>query len=301
MAALFKQSIDILTKTKHFIIVNKPPLCYSQPPDTSYVTEEMLINGFNPDDTVLNLLQRSYPDLFKQQDSKTKNQLDQQFAGPKTVQRLDYNVSGAMTLATSNQAATMFSRNLKYGGSKGWSIHKYYAALLTKEPSFRNSHIHMAEDVHAHDGKLIMKSGVINRNVDKKPAFTKFWTLPPSDKTPYHLMLFSPLTGRKHQIRIHASQVLKAPILGDTVYTLKNKNPSKDSLNIDGINGSVIALHSYKIEVNVGKTIHEAKAPFWRNFPEWEHFMNMETRLLPDYLYTDIKVNDDETRMVRNS
>lgn len=300
MTSLFRRSIDILTQTKHFIIVNKPPLCYSQPPDTSHVTEEMLFNGFNPEDTVLNLLERSYPELYKQQASEAKKQQDQQVFKPKTVQRLDYNVSGAMTLATSNQAATMFSRNLKYGGSKGWSIHKYYAAILTKEPSLRNSHIHMAEDIYSESGKILLKSGIINHNVDKKPAFTKFWTLPPSDKTPYHLALFSPLTGRKHQIRIHASQVLKAPILGDTVYTLKNKKPSQESLNIDGIYGSAIALHSYRIEVNVGKTIHQAKAPFWRNIPEWEHFMNLETRLLPDYLYTDVKVDDSETRMVRN-
>lgn len=271
---MLESRINILKQLPHYIVVNKPPLCFSQPPDTSDAGRiQLQRQGAIANDTVLAQLEHSYPLLF---DANKNPQLSKPpFCTPKLVHRLDHPVSGAMVLATSTSAAAKFAKNLKLGGEKGWPLQKYYAALVLGAPD-RNAQNFVTwmpsiklteedvkgknaiEDVTEKDGKqetlqnenaIIGKSkipkkqleiftGTISKPIDGKPAYTQFW-IPPQPQTlglapyslaskftldepvmlaPYTLVLFSPLTGRKHQIRKHAAEVLRSPILGDELY-----------------------------------------------------------------------------------
>lgn len=236
--------INILERVPHYLVINKPPLCYSQPPDTSPANKQLHLLGINPNDTVINQLQHSYPDLFESSSPKQVNILKPPFCSPKIIHRLDYPASGAMVLATSTQAAAHFSKNLKFGGSKGWIIQKYYAALvlgtptsnrskktliwtpdieinkvtndISNEPSSSSSSSSLSSSSRSSN---VIKTGIISKQIEGKPAFTRFWIPPqPQPNLPYTLVLFSPLTGRKHQIRKHAAEVLNTPVLGDTKY-----------------------------------------------------------------------------------
>ncbi len=55
-----------------------------------------------------------------------------------------------------------------------------------------------------------------------RKAWTEYTIL--KHKKDKSLLEFRPITGRKHQIRIHASSVLNAPILGDFKYGPKKQN-----------------------------------------------------------------------------
>lgn len=125
------------------------------------------------------------------------------------VHRLDKETSGtlliAKNLATAKKLSLLFHDN---------KIHKTYFAVV--------------------DGK-ILKNGTINSPIDYSyDAITKYARLKQIGK--YTLLRLQPLTGRKHQLRIHCARDLNAPILGDTKY---NKNVLHKKM----------FLHAYKIEI----------------------------------------------------
>lgn len=263
--------INLIKQLPHFIVANKPPLCFSQPPDTSNPgLEKLYRDGSAAGDTIISQLEHSYPQLF----DKKSELLRDPFCPPKIVQRLDYPVSGAMVLATSKLAAAQLSKSLKRGGNYGWPVEKYYAALVLGSPNTRiESYVKWGKPISVSrsdftkpricenmedfgtmstegpkwdmdvrgierpEEKLEILTGLINKNVDGKPALTQFWIPPqpklavqpyplesketldnPATLPPYTLVIFAPITGRKHQIRIHASEVLRTPILGDEEY-----------------------------------------------------------------------------------
>ncbi len=97
--------IQILLESKHHLVINKPPLIYSQPP--SY-------NTYTGHESVIPTLIKQYPDL----------------SNLFPVQRLDYGVSGAMVIAKSSQAAQKFAKNLAKGGNVGYILRKTVSHLL---------------------------------------------------------------------------------------------------------------------------------------------------------------------------
>lgn len=120
-------TIPILYQCPHYLIINKPPFTYSQAPDRHTQRRPDPGNGNGTGNheypEILLLLETAYPHLFAPQTTP--------FTKPKLVHRLDYEVSGAMLLATSLQAARWFSRGLKYSGSeKGGKVKKSYIGLL---------------------------------------------------------------------------------------------------------------------------------------------------------------------------
>ena len=141
-----------------------------------------------------------------------KNVLNKYFL----VHRLDKDTSGVLLIAKTQKYArvlTQFFRDSK--------IKKTYWAIV--------------------DGK-IKKSGVIRDFIGKsfisgeehmsvtdeengKAAITKY---NPINSVGYFTLLeLKPKTGRKHQLRVHCAEVLKAPILGDIKY---NKNVQHKNL-----------------------------------------------------------------------
>ncbi len=67
-------------------------------------------------------------------------------------------------------------------------------------------------------GKALFKEKTINIKIDNKEAISLVKTLKAVDK--YSLFLVKPITGKKHQIRIHLSKI-GHPIVGDKLYGKK--------------------------------------------------------------------------------
>ena len=99
------------------------------------------------------------------------------------------------------------------------------------------------------EGKLNKKDGIIKANIDKdrhvngkmcivrsgKEAISKYKVI--KEFKEYSLVEFSLLTGRTHQIRVHASYI-NHPLLGDVLY------------GGNMLYSSRVALHSYSISFN---------------------------------------------------
>jgi 23S rRNA pseudouridine955/2504/2580 synthase len=151
------------------------------------------------------------------------------------VHRLDRETCGVLVVAKNQRAAQLLSAQFQDKSAK-----KEYLALLA--------------------GGVSPKSGVIDNYMVKGHVFDaneKFPTDGPRPQraiTEYEVIsevpgilswvLFSPRTGRTHQLRIHSALVMHAPIVGDGMYG--------GAENLDGVLGSMLTtknlfLLAYKL------------------------------------------------------
>ena len=151
------------------------------------------------------------------------------------VHRIDRETSGLLVVAKTQKAAQDLSSQFQ-----NKIAHKEYLALL--------------------QGSLTQKSGIIDNYMAKGCVFEDFSQVPSNSAaqraiTEYKVLgeasglltwvLFSPKTGRTHQLRLHSAFSLNAPIVGDDLYGVRNGG-------IEGVFGSVLNtqklfLFAYKI------------------------------------------------------
>lgn len=128
-----------------------------------------------------------------------------QYNQVRVVHRLDKDTSGIMLFAKTRESASKICEDFA-----NHKIEKYYIAVI--------------------DGIPNNDSGTIDSNIiqDTKSyeALTKYKVLETNHQTNSSLILLQPITGRKHQIRIHCKEHLH-PIIGDSKYS---KNETMDSL-----------------------------------------------------------------------
>jgi 23S rRNA-/tRNA-specific pseudouridylate synthase len=86
-------------------------------------------------------------------------------------------------------------------------------------------------DATASDGSVIVGAGETSRanfreeaQIGSKAATTKFKVLASADEHGPTLLELTPVTGRKHQLRVHVSKALASPLLGDYKYGWSDKN-----------------------------------------------------------------------------
>jgi 23S rRNA pseudouridine955/2504/2580 synthase len=121
---------------------------------------------------------------------------------PKLVHRLDRYTTGILLLARTKQMAELLTNYFRDG-----LIEKKYLAIVA--------------------GSLKDKAGIIKSKIakagsdDLKDAITKYNLLSSNKSLNISLVEFTPITGRTHQIRIHAAKDLNTPIIGDTKYGSK--------------------------------------------------------------------------------
>ncbi|PHZ85648.1 RluA family pseudouridine synthase [Paremcibacter congregatus] len=150
---------------------------------------------------------------------------------PKLVHRLDKDTSGVLVIARTSAAAKSLTESFRNRKTK-----KIYWALVVGRPE--------------------RSEGTINAPLDKEPG-THGERMMVADKgkkavTDFHVMdsalratswvAFKPVTGRTHQIRVHAT-VLDTPIVGDGKYG------GKDAF-LDGAVSKKLHLHARSIDID---------------------------------------------------
>jgi len=150
---------------------------------------------------------------------------------PRLVHRIDKETSGILLVALNRKIADFLSYSFREK-----KITKYYWAITY--------------------GKLSKKTGAIDKRIKRKNSNTYIdalteYTNYMNFKDKLNFMIYKPITGRNHQIRIH-SYDLGVPILGDKKYGYKLNDNKK------------LHLHSKSIEFfhpNGKKMYFEADLP----------------------------------------
>ena len=126
---------------------------------------------------------------------------------PQPVHRLDRDTSGCLLLARNPKAHKAFQRAFEEK-----RVEKSYVAVLDKVPEAENGTVEMAL------GKVSTAEEGWRMVPDPrgKPAVTHWRVMTVRDGRA--LVLFTPETGRTHQIRVHAASGIGVPIAGDPVY-----------------------------------------------------------------------------------
>jgi tRNA pseudouridine32 synthase/23S rRNA pseudouridine746 synthase len=156
--------------------------------------------------------------------AKRLNELKQGFQRPPTpMHRLDQDTSGCLLLARSPKARSSLQKAFE-----AHRIEKYYLALV--------------------DGEIERDEGTIDVPLAKKSSAEAGWRMvadPKGDKAITHwrkvfaqggrtLVEFRPVTGRTHQLRVHAREAFGRGIVGDRVY---------------GVPGGQMLLHASRLVV----------------------------------------------------
>ncbi|KAL3232706.1 21S rRNA pseudouridine(2819) synthase [Nakaseomyces bracarensis] len=218
---MINRHVSVLYENIHYLIIHKPP---------GFLSEPGISSDLRP--IVLDDLIKHYKPI------KDTEQW-------RSVHRLDSCVTGGMLVAKTKNAATMFSRNLKLGGNKGFGLIRRYVALTDNAPSVRIP----STGILKSDGMITQYRQVKN-----------------------NCFIIDLVTGKKHQIRKHLSSLLHSPILYDQKYG------SRATLGRDHI-----ALHSAYIETKVGRTVKGHIIPIQpQDQAIWETITTIDGRFLPD-------------------
>lgn len=149
---------------------------------------------------------------------------------PHLVHRLDKETSGVLVLARSANVAAKLTEAFKTR-----AVHKVYWAVVAGKPQL------LSGKIDAPLSKTQDKVVVDFDHGDK--AISVYEVIDNAGKRASWLAL-SPLTGRTHQLRVHLTEVLKTPILGDDKY---GKKALSDM-------GKGLHLHARAIEIRNPKS-----------------------------------------------
>ena len=126
------------------------------------------------------------------------------------VHRLDKDTSGLLIVSKNYKSAKIFGKLFRDS-----EIKKKYFSICQGTPRNLDS---------------IVKLDIQKKNSKKRvPTITKYKVVKKSNKV--SLVLYQPLTGKMHQLRI-VSKYLNCPIIGDSKYSSNNKYP-KEQLKLN--------------------------------------------------------------------
>lgn len=162
------------------------------------------------------------------------------------VHRLDKETSGLLVVAKNQKAAQDLSRQFQ-----NKTAHKEYLALLNGIVSEKSGTI----DNYVIKGCVFEDINKIPKDIHPQRAVTDYKVLGEASGL-LTWVLFSPKTGRTHQLRLHSAYSLHAPIVGDDLYGITRGH-------LDGALGALLKsqklfLFAYKITFRhpaTGKTI----------------------------------------------
>lgn len=151
------------------------------------------------------------------------------------VHRIDRETSGLLVVAKNQNAAQKLSVQFQ-----NKTAHKQYLALLQGAVSTKSGVI----DNYVAKGQVFEDLNKIPKNIIAQRAITEYKVLGEASGM-LTWVLFTPKTGRTHQLRLHSAFSLNAPIVGDDLYGNAKKG-------LEGVFGSVLNtqklfLFAYKI------------------------------------------------------
>ena len=174
-------------------------------------------------------------------------ELKQGFQRPPTpMHRLDQDTSGCLLLARSPKARSLLQKAFETR-----QVEKYYLAVV--------------------DGAIEQGEGTIDLALGKKSSEKAGWRMvadPKGDQAVTNwrklqvregrtLVEFRPVTGRTHQLRVHAREAFGRGIVGDRVY---------------GVPGGQMLLHASRLVVpREKKAAIDVSAPLPDYFGDWGH------------------------------
>jgi len=216
------KTIPILFKSKHFLVLNKP--------------NDLIVYNFKKD-------QMGMPSLYDYLRENFPYYYDSRLTGGfHVLHRLDAITSGAICIPLN-----YFSQRLAVKAFTTGKVEKYYLALvngLVQETDEFTINVPIGDDIKNYKfSKLTVvdRNGVYNENcIDAQEAATKVKVLEYGTYKgkPCTKLLIQPLTGRRHQIRVHLDYA-GYPIVGDTAY------------GIGDFDSYRTMLHSYKLVINI--------------------------------------------------
>ena len=168
---------------------------------------------------------------------------------PVAMHRLDQDTSGCLLLARNPKARAKFQQAFESG-----SVEKTYLAVVSGVPDEAEGTIDLplAKFSTAEGGWRMVPD---DKGKRAQTHWRKFGELEGQS-----LIEFKPLTGRTHQIRVHAARGLGAAIVGDPVY---------------GSAGGPMLLHSWRLVVPRGsKPAIDVVAPVPDSFGLWLDFIH---------------------------
>ncbi|PJF22245.1 MAG: RNA pseudouridine synthase [Phototrophicales bacterium] len=156
----------------------------------------------NTSGTLVNALMARWAEIAEMDDLDGRNGI---------VHRLDKDTSGLLVIAKNRTAL----KNLMLQFQER-SVDKRYLAMLERTPKTLNGRI---EAPIGRDPNQRKKMAVVR---DGKEAITEFQVIDDNFKDDACLVEFNLLTGRTHQIRVHAA-FIGCPIIGDRVYGFRKQ------------------------------------------------------------------------------
>jgi tRNA pseudouridine32 synthase/23S rRNA pseudouridine746 synthase len=171
---------------------------------------------------------------------------------PTPMHRLDTDTSGCLLFARTAKARAMFQQLFETR-----AVEKYYLAVVAGEIAAEQGVIDvpLAKTSSADAGWKMVA------DVHGLEATTRWRRLSVRDGST--LVEFRPLTGRTHQIRVHAREAFGRGIVGDRVY---------------GIPGGPMLLHASRLVVpRERKAAIDVTAPLPEYFGEWRPFDKLRT------------------------
>ncbi|MBR3510623.1 MAG: RluA family pseudouridine synthase [Alphaproteobacteria bacterium] len=130
------------------------------------------------------------------------------------VHRLDKETSGLLIVAKNQRAAQDLASQFQ-----NKTAHKEYLALLNGTITDKSGII----DNYVVKGQVFEDKTQIPKGVQSQRAVTEYKVLGEAAGL-LTWILFSPKTGRTHQLRLHSAYSLKAPIFGDDLYGRGNND-----------------------------------------------------------------------------
>ena len=191
--------IQIIYEDDDFLIIDKPSGLLTHP-----------VNRQDKSESVVSWVLEKHPEISKIRDDYGDSVGVWTDLRPGIVHRLDRETSGLLLIAK-NQSSFNYLKNI----FKERKIKKTYLALvygIVKESS---------GTIDIPLGKLGSKQSTKikgKKNLEEKSAITEFKVLQKFND--YSLIEFRPLTGRTHQLRVHA-KTMGYPIVCDPIYSGK--------------------------------------------------------------------------------
>jgi len=176
-----QNQLDICFEDKYLLVVNKPSGVLSQP-------------GKTVDGSIATQAKNAYPDA----------------TGSMLVHRLDMDTSGLLILAKSRPMHRHLQQQFEQR-----QVNKRYVAILSKAPVGLGGRIRLPVRVDIEN----RPSQIVCFDYGKT-ADTLWYRCSLAEGTVNTRVVFKPVTGRTHQLRVHAAHPLglNAPIVGDRLY-----------------------------------------------------------------------------------